>query len=273
MFEINSKQDIELLKEISECFSQNPLNSETDIILEKINSSFDKQNKAIQSLHQEIKLMDLAIKKLSKENDKLLDEITKIDTAKKEIVEPLTSRYLTKDDLFIPYVGAQILYDKITLDGLRLIHTSKNSQQFTLPINVFELITILEAYKIGEPGICVDKVNELCKEFEITKMQFSKIYYNLLEDKFNDIIHEVDRRITAAIFSIQNGFIYRNDRNTNISIEEFKIMNEEYSESPTPFFIIYKIIKQSPDYNAFDIFTILRKRNIVLKLLDSEKMD
>ena len=104
---------------------------------------------------------------------------------------------------------------------------------------------------------------------------YSEIIAEWLLDHLDlfDIIHEVDRRITAAMFSIQDGFIYRNDRNTNISVEEFKIMNEEYSESSTPFFVIYTIIKQSPDYNAFDIFTILRKRSIVLKLLDSEKMD
>ena len=169
--------------------------------------------------------------------------------------------------MFAPYDGGQILYENIALDGIRLIHTSKSNQKFPIPVNVFELIVILEAYKIDNPGISVEEVNKLCEEFNITKMQFSKIYYNLLEGSFDDIIHKVDKMITKSLFVVEKGFIYRNDKNTNISVKEFKEMYEEYTESNRPFFAIYSIIKESSDYDAYDIFVTLRKKDVLLRML------
>ena len=279
MFEIKSKEDIELLKQISECFVQQPSENLDEIFakMQDVESSFakqnkiiGKQNKIIKELQNEIKQMDVTVRKISKENEELFE---KIKNRGDDFVKPTSetksrySRYLTKDDLFTPYVGAQILYDNVTLDGIRLIHTSKNNQQFPIPVNVFELIVILEAYKANNPGIFVEEVNKLCEEFGITKMQFSKVYYNLLEGTFDDIIHQVDKKITTSLFVVEKGFIYRNDKNTNISIDEFKKMYDEYVESDKPFFTIYSIIKESADYDAYDIFITLRKKDVLLRML------
>ena len=278
MFEIKSKEDIELLKQISECFVQQP-SEDLDKIFAKmqdVESSFakqnkiiGKQNKIIKELQNEIKQMDVTVKKISKENEELFEKIKNDNVSLEKTTETKSrySRYLTKDDLFIPYVGAQILYENIALDGIRLIHTSKTNQQFPIPINVFELIVILEEYKADNPGIFVEDVNKLCEEFNITKMQFSKIYHNLLEGTFDDIIHQVDKMITTSLFVVEKGFIYRNDKNTNISINEFKEMYEEYTESDRPFFTIYSIIKESSDYDAYDIFITLRKKDVLLRML------
>ena len=278
MFEIKSKEDVELLKQISECFIQQP-SEDLDKIFAKmqdVESSFakqnkiiGKQNKIIKELQNEIKQMDVTVKKISKENEELFEKIKNDNVSLEKTTETKSrySRYLTKDDLFIPYVGAQILYENIALDGIRLIHTSKANQQFPIPINVFELIVILEEYKADNPGIFVEDVNRLCEEFNITKMQFSKIYHNLLEGTFDDIIHQVDKMITTSLFVVEKGFIYRNDKNTNISVKEFKEMYEEYTESDRPFFAIYSIIKESSDYDAYDIFIILRKKDVLLRML------
>ena len=278
MFEIKSKEDIELLKQISECFVQQP-SEDLDKIFAKmqdVESSFakqnkiiGKQNKIIKELQNEIKQMDVTVKKISKENEELFEKIKNDNVSLEKTTETKSrySRYLTKDDLFIPYVGAQILYENIALDGIRLIHTSKTNQQFPIPINVFELIVILEEYKADNPGIFVEDVNKLCEEFNITKMQFSKIYHNLLEGTFDDIIHQVDKMITTSLFVVEKGFIYRNDKNTNISVKEFKEMYEEYIESDRPFFTIYSIIKESADYDAYDIFITLRKKDVLLRML------
>lgn len=278
MFEIKSKEDIELLKQISECFIQQP-SEDLDKIFAKmqdVESSFakqnkiiGKQNKIIKELQNEIKQMDVTVKKISKENEELFEKIKNDNVSLEKTTETKSrySRYLTKDDLFIPYVGAQILYENIALDGIRLIHTSKTNQQFPIPINVFELIVILEEYKADNPGIFVEDVNKLCEEFNITKMQFSKIYHNLLEGTFDDIIHQVDKMITTSLFVVEKGFIYRNDKNTNISVKEFKEMYEEYIESDRPFFAIYSIIKESADYDAYDIFITLRKKDVLLRML------
>lgn len=278
MFEIKSKEDIELLKQISECFIQQP-SEDLDKIFAKmqdVESSFakqnkiiGKQNKIIKELQNEIKQMDVTVKKISKENEELFEKIKNDNVSLEKTTETKSrySRYLTKDDLFIPYVGAQILYENIALDGIRLIHTSKTNQQFPIPINVFELIVILEEYKADNPGIFVEDVNKLCEEFNITKMQFSKIYHNLLEGTFDDIIHQVDKMITTSLFVVEKGFIYRNDKNTNISVKEFKEMYEEYAESDRPFFTIYSIIKESADYDAYDIFITLRKKDVLLRML------
>lgn len=272
MFEIKSKEDVELLKEISKCFVNEPSEQDLDKVFNMVQKSVDKQNEVILGLAKQIKSMNETIKKLSKENDKILSEIDNISVVERDIGKEIQgSRYLTKEDLFVPYDGGKKLYDKITLDGIRLIHTSGKNQQFALPINVFELIVILEAYKLGTPGLTVDDVNALCNKFGITKMQFSKIYYNLLEDKFNDILHEVDKMITTSLFSVQKGFIYRNDVNTNISIKEFREMYNEYIESSKPFCTIYSIIQGSSDYNAFDIFTILRKKDVLLRIIGSQE--
>lgn len=278
MFEIKSKEDVELLKQISECFIQQP-SEDLDKIFAKmqdVESSFakqnkiiGKQNKIIKELQNEIKQMDVTVKKISKENEELFEKIKNDNVSLEKTTETKSrySRYLTKDDLFIPYVGAQILYENIALDGIRLIHTSKANQQFPIPVNVFELIVILEEYKADNPGIFVEDVNRLCEEFNITKMQFSKIYHNLLEGTFDDIIHQVDKMITTSLFVVEKGFIYRNDKNTNISVKEFKEMYEEYTESDRPFFAIYSIIKESSDYDAYDIFIILRKKDVLLRML------
>ena len=58
MFEIKSKEDIELLKEISECFAPKTSDSDLNNILEKINefeNSFILQSKSVLELTKEIK--------------------------------------------------------------------------------------------------------------------------------------------------------------------------------------------------------------------------
>ena len=84
MFEIKSKEDVELLKQISECFVQQPSENINEIIskVQDVETSFTKQNKLItkqnkiiKELQDEVKQMDIIVKKISKENEELFEKM------------------------------------------------------------------------------------------------------------------------------------------------------------------------------------------------------
>lgn len=271
MIEIKTKEDVELLKEIAKTFNMTETKGDSDIkeVLQTI-EEYNKMMEEMISVNQDIaKSYAKTLTKLSALENRVddLKPQKKVKTSvemKKEQVSKHRPQ-MQKTDLFVPYDRSQKLYNTIYLDGIRLIHNSYNNQEYTLPLNVFELIVVLEAYKLKSPGIFVSEVDKFCKLFSINKMQFSKIYYNLLEGKFDGVLAEVDEMITNSKFKTYNGFIIRNGKNTNISIYEFKEMVKSYKGSNNPFFTIYKFIKESVDYNAFDIFCMLRRKDDILK--------
>ena len=285
MFEITTKEDVALLKEMIKEFTTETENSIEVASLEKAISNMNKeiakqteanlkiQKTMLEALSNMRKQTDeqhkmiLSIQK-SLEGQKPIKVVKKTSVKKpeKKFTEEKSTRYLQHEDLFVPYKVSQKPYGDIELDGIRLIHNTTKGQQYALPVNILELICILEEHK-KENGIIVERVNSLCQEFGINKSQFSKIYYNLLNEKFDGVLHEIDKEIVTSLFTVEKGFIYRNDKNTNISIKEFKQMYEDSIDTERPFFKIYQIIKESTDYNALDIFILLRKKDVLLRII------
>lgn len=260
MIKLETIEDIELLKELISTLGHENTVDESRMIA--IQETQEKLLKEIESLNQKISVLSDNVSTASKDRE-----------VKEEIIIPKRSRLRNSDD-FIPYSNSQEEYQRISLQGEKIIHTFLNKgvdRDSELPVNIFELLSIIERFKKGNDSIKVKEVDTFCKMFGISKVQFSKIYYNLLHGKFDGIISEMDKMIAQSLFTIEKHFIYRNNHDTGVDIKTFREVVSIYANSPNPLCAACKLIHEKNDIDSFDLFVILRKSGIISKIIEGEE--
>ena len=284
MIEINTAEDIKLLKEMTKAFSDDV---DTDSLVD---------NLGLKSLYESNEILEKKIDTLievGKSNLKVMDCIlaaiqgleSKIGSI--EIPEPIKEvedkpkekpkvrkSYAKKDNsIFEPYRAERKEYQMIELEGQNLYHcftaNSKNGiQKHLLPINVFELLVIAEFFSKGQRSITFKEAKDLCELFSITRPQFSKVYYNLTIGKFDYIFSKIDKMINDSVFTFKKSHIYRNNHDTNLDKKTYQELLSIYINGGNSFLTILKLIRENKDVDSYDMLIMLKKSGHVTKILD-----
>lgn len=279
MIEMNSIEDIKLVKELAQTFSSDldldemvelfnksesieELKKTNELILEKMDMFSETQKGVLKILDQILNYLEKNMKYESKE--------VEVAPAEPKIVKPRRPR---GDNIpFEPYTKQRKEYQTVELDGINILHVfianEKNgTQRHLLPVNLFELLIIAESFIKGNRSILNKEVKKLCELFGLTKPQFSKVYYNLMVGKFDSILGKVDKMINDSVFTIKKSHVYRNNHDTNIDKKEFNELLSIYANSNQNFLTIYKLIKEKRDIDPFDLMIVLKKSNHVSKVI------
>lgn len=280
MIEINTLDDVKLIKEIAQTFSSDV---DTTKFVKSITPSFEELKNQNEILFEQITLISEVQNGCLKALDMVLDRLEKLEsqTPKLEAVqkpeEKPTPRSIRKNNKankpFEPYAKERKEYQQVERDGEKLYHifiANKDTgyQKHQLPINIFELLIITEYFIRGDRSILFKDVKELCELFGITRSQFSKVYYNLTIGKFDSVLNEVDKMVDDSVFTMKKSHIYRNNHDVNIDKKEFNELVSIYANSDNSFLAIYKMIKENRDIDPFDLMIILKKPGHVSKAIE-----
>ena len=277
MISLETTSDIQLLKELIETLTekkgvdQNVISDMQERIL-SIEELQLKNLKSIVSLSKKVEEISSILK------DKETIHVPEICVPDKEKEEPEKKkkapikRHRAKEgDPFVPHKNSQVKYQKISLDDINIVHSFLNRGAYRdslLPINIFELLAIIERFSKNGDYLTVKEAKSFCKVFKMTTPQFSKIYYNLTQGSFNGVIAEMDKMIGESMFTYEKRHIYRNDHDTGVDIKEFKELVSIYANDSYPLCAACKLIHERNDINPFDLFTILRKSKVISKILE-----
>lgn len=278
MISLETTSDIELLKELIDTLTKdqkedidlNPIIDRISLLEKKQNDIINKQNDII------MKLLSVEIK-INKNLENFSENI-KESSKKLETLEDNTDNEEKKqrrprqkeEDPFVPYVNAQKEYQKVSLDGVNIIHSFLNRGKYRdsmLPINIFELLAVIERFRANGDFLKVKEVDKFCSIFNMTRPQFSKIYYNLTRGNFDSIIAEVDSMIGESVFTFKKSHIYRNGHDTNMDSKDFKELVSIYANEAYPLCAACKLIHEKNDIDPFDLFIVLRKSSAVSKIV------
>lgn len=283
MIEMNSIEDIKLVKELAQTFS-------SDIDSEKIMKLIDESD-SIKELRESNKILLEKMEVFSATQKGVLEILDKIleslETKEKEdkVKYPVQPEATSKKDLepkkrgvrkadspFEPYSKERKEYQSLKLEGENILHifmaNKKNGyQKHLLPVNIFELLVIAECFIKGERSIPNKNVNKLCELFGLTRPQFSKVYYNLMIGRFDPILSKIEKMISDSVFTFKKSHIYRNNHDTNIDKEDFNELLSIYANADQGFLTIYKLIKEKNDVDPFDLLIVLKKSTYVSKVI------
>lgn len=279
MFNIETIEDVKILKALTRS-SENDRIKELEQDLLDLRGVITKQNSVIktqQGLIDELKEM----KPLTKKDVELL-----ISSAiKQKTSTGHTPRKRVKilrkdtDEFVIPpsYFKHKIVskYNELIVQGNDILHKAKSGHVNTIPITTLQFLTIVEKFTKGKSKILEKDVDPLCNICEISRNQFSKIYYNLKEGVFFDVIESIDKQLKQASFFYQDGFIYiqmgNKKFNTKVDKNLYAYLLNVYVNSDTPYLTIYKLSKEKKDIEPIFLLSLLRKNEKVSQAIGGNK--
>lgn len=268
MIQLETAEDIELIKQLVFALGSNGQNK--DDIVDAISLSIKTIEKSQKKIDEHLSLMDTKFSKLEENFEEFKKGFDlKQKTVKSKEEKPKKKR-AKSDDNFVAYKAGQSPYYYLDLEGVNIIHRFINKgveREVYLPLNVFEVLTVIERYRINNDSLKHKDVSMFCKMFKINKQQFSKIFYNLELGKFDPIIAMMDKMIGESLFTIEKGTIHRNGHDTKLNTKKFNELVSIYVNDPYPLSALCKIVKEEKDYESFDLFCTLRKSNVVSKIL------
>lgn len=271
MISIETSSDIQILKELIDTLTdkkdveQNVISDMQERIL-SIEELQLKNLQSIVSLSKKVEEISSILK------DKETIHVPKMPVSEEESKKAPVKRHRAKEnDPFVPHKNSSVKYQKISLDDINIVHSFLNRGTYRdsiLPINIFELLAIIERFSKNGDYLTVKEAKSFCKVFKMTTPQFSKIYYNLTQGSFNGVIAEMDKMIGESMFTYEKRHIYRNDHDTGVDIKGFKELVSIYANDSYPLCAACKLIHEKKDINPFDLFTILRKSKVISKILE-----
>lgn len=286
MINLETTDDVKLLKELIEVLGINngsEDNAEIDSLVRWVKGTVDSMDTRIKALEKEnhdlglmYKVLQGRIDSFEDEKAKMLGRIESLETQSvvKKVNKTVTSterrKPLKKDDDFLPYKKDMNEYHLLLLKGVNITHVFMNKgmeREVNLPIDIFELLAIVERYRKGGNTLKVKEVDEFCDLFGLNKSQFSKIFYNLNVGKFDGVLAEVNKMIGDSIFTIKNSHIYRNNHDTRMDSKLFNELTSIYINDPYPFSAANKLIKERNDIDPFDLFISLKKGGVISKVI------
>ena len=271
MFNIETVEDVRILKELT----KNDENERIKLLEQEVLDLKDiarTQNTTIESLRRkEAPLTKADVKKLITEAIK--GASTSIPKKKVTLVANDDSEFVITPGLLKHKVVSP--YNKIFVQGNTLIHKSATNHENELPVSTIQFLTIVEKFTKGKNKIKTKDAQTICKLCNISKHQFAKIYYNLKEGNFFDTINIIHTQIKQTTFMYKNGFIYikkgADEFDTGIDKKTFDYLLNVYINSNTPYLTIYKLSMELPKINPIFLLTILRRNDVVSKLLEGKK--
>ena len=289
MINLETTEDVKLLKEMIDVLglgNNSAVNVDVEELMRWVKTKTEALEIRVGALEKENHDLGLAYKvvqgrldNLEKEREQILTRISELENnsvvkkINKNITTPKKRKPLKKDDNFIPYDKDMNEYHLLFLNGAQISHVFINrgaEREVNLPIDVFELLAIVEKYKKNGNSLKVREVDDFCKTFGLNKSQFSKIFYNMTIGKFDGVLAEINKMIGDSVFTFKKSHIYRNDHDTNMDKDTLNELVSIYANDPYPFSAANKIIKEKEDIDPFDLFITLKQSSAIYKIIGVE---
>ena len=271
MFSIETTQDVEILRELTK--------GSNDDEIKKLKSQIIELTKANEELCIQNERQEATINNMRKTlvtPDQCRDIVFELMQGKKstEVRRKKVGKVpvIHKDtDEFSFTKQMQRGFNKVYFNGDKLVHHTVRNQDMNIPINVLELLALVEVYQYRQRKLLNKDAKNFCKLYGISKVQFGKIYYNLLEGNFFEVLENIDNHIRSVSFRYQDGFIYitkgGKQYNTKISKEDYKYLLNLYINNDQPYAAIYKLSHEMKKIDPMALLIVLRRNESVSKIL------
>lgn len=271
MFSIETTDDIKILKELT--------NFSSDSRIKELELEVQRLSEINEELLNTSKEQAALIKKISDSfvtskqcRDIVFDLVQNRSSRKNLSKEGKASIVTNKDGDEINLTTAMRLsYSTIVVKGNTLINHTKRNQDYLIPITTLELLALMEIYQYRERKLLYKDQKNICKLFNINKVQFGKIYFNIKNGVFFDALNSIDNKIKQTSFKIKDGSIWIIDKgksyDTKIDKEKFNYLVNVYVNSNQPYAAVYKLSKEETNIDPIHLLTVLRKHEKVSELV------
>ena len=271
MFSIETTQDVEILKELTRSSNDDEIKRLKSQIIEltKANEELciqnEKQGKTIDEMRKNLVTPDqcrdivFELMQGKKSTEARRKKVGRVPVVHKDTDEFSFTKQMERG------------FNKVYFNGDKLVHHTVRNQDMNIPINVLELLALVEVYQYRQRKLLNKDAKNFCKLYGISKVQFGKIYYNLLEGNFFEVLENIDNHIRSVSFRYQDGFIYitkgGKQYNTKISKEDYKYLLNLYINNDQPYAAIYKLSHEMKKIDPMALLIVLRRNESVSKIL------
>lgn len=276
MFSIETSEDVRILKELTQ--------SSNDIRIKELELEVQKlsqvNNELLATSQQQKEVIDKIMKTLVTA-DQCKDIVFDLmnGSSKREVITKRKRAQIgvpkPDTDEFDFAKVMQKKFNKILVEGNSLIHHTVKNQKMDLPISTIELLAFVEVYQYRKRKLLNKDYKNICKLFGINKVQFGKIYYNLKEGVFFNVLDEINNQIKRTNFKFMNGKIYiiegGQSIDTKIDDKLFNYLVNVYVNSDQPYATIYKLSKEKKDINPIHLLAVLRRNDVVSKIITQSR--
>lgn len=279
MFNIETLEDVKILRALTKS-SENERIKELEQDILDLRGVVTKQNSIIKKQHGLIEELQERKPLTRKDVESLISSaISKKTTTGKNPRKRVKILRKDTDEFTIPpsYFKHKIVskYNELIVQGNEILHIAKSGHTNVIPITTLQFLTIVEKFTKNKNKILEKDVEPLCNICEISRNQFAKIYYNLKEGVFFNIIEAVDKQLRQASFYYDNGFISimmgNKKYNTKVDKKLYAYLINVYVNSDTPYLTIYKLSKEHKEIEPIFLLSILRKNDKVSQAIGGNK--
>ena len=272
MFSIETPEDVKILKELTQSTNDIKI-QELELEVKKLSEA---NNELLEISQQQKQVIDKIMKSLITA-DQCKDIVFDLmnNSSKKEIIKKRK-----RAQIGVPkpdndeFEFAQVMrrkFNKILVEGNSLIHYTIKNQRMDLPISTLELLAFVEVYQYRKRKLLNKDSKNICKLYNINKVQFGRIYYNLKEGVFFNVLDEINNQIKRTNFKFMNGKIYIIDGghsiDTKVDEKLFNYLVNIYVNSDQPYSTIYRLSKEKKDINPIHLLAILKRNDIVSRVI------
>lgn len=276
MFSIETPEDVKILKELTK--SSNDVRiAELELEVQKLSQV---NNELLVKSQQQTEVLDRIMKSLVTA-DQCKDIVFDLmnGSSKKEVIKNRKRARIgipkPDNDEFDFAQAMKKKFNKILVEGNTLIHHTVKNQKMELPISTLELLAFVEVYQYRTRKLLNKDSRNICKLYGINKVQFGKIYYNLKEGIFFDVLNEINSQIRGTNFKFSNGTIHilegGKSIDTKIDDKLFNYFLNVYVNSEKPYLTIYKLSKEKRNINPIHLLAVLRKNELVSKVIKQSR--
>lgn len=271
MFSIETTDDIKILKELT--------NFSSDARIRELELEVKRLSEINEELLTTSKEQAVLIKKISDSfvtskqcRDIVFDLVQNRSKRENLSKEGKASLVKNKDGDEVNLTSAMRLsYSTVIVKGNTLINHTKRNQDYLIPITTLELLALMEVYQYRNRKLLYKDQKNICKLFDINKVQFGKLYFNIQNGVFFNVINDIDKKIKQTNFKIKEGRIYIIDKgnaiDTKIDKKKFDYLVNVYVNSNQPYSAIYKLSKEESEVDPIHLLSILRRHEVVSKLM------
>lgn len=270
MFSIETKEDVEILKALTKTSNDTKI-KELELEIKKL--SLENQQ-LIEKTEQQHKLIGKLNKSLITADQcrDIVFELINGGAHKKRLIQNSSTHKAPDSEGEFEFTETMKReFNEILVEGNQLIHYTVRNQRMDLPITTIELLALVEVYQYRKRKLLNKDSRNICKLYGISKVQFGKLYYNLKAGTFFNSLNDIDNQIKRTNFKLKNGTIHiiegSNLVDTKITKEMFNRLLNIYANSNQPYATIYKLSKEHKEINPVHLLTILRKNVSVSKVI------
>ena len=274
MFNIETLEDVKILKELTNSTNDAKIR-ELELELQDLSQ---RNNELLAITQEQKKVIDKISNSLITPEQcrdivfNMLNNVSKKDIVKRRASKIKTIGVPKPDEEEFEFAKAmRKKFNKIIVEGNTLIHYTIKNQKMKLPVSTIQLLAMVEVYQHRQRKLLNKDSRNICKLFDINKVQFGKIYYNLKEGVFFETLNEIDNQIKRTNFRYKNGTIHivngTNLIDTKIDAKTFNYLVNVYANSNQPYSTVYRLSKEKPQLNPIHLLSVLKKNSFISKMI------